>query len=80
MTGAALADVSFSGGANINYKTAEGGNDAVFSSDSNLTATMSNGGAYSASVGIGVGASDAVDSLNAYSFFCIDHSFFCITY
>ena len=55
MTGAAIADVSFSGGANINYKTAEGGNDAVFSSDSNLTATMSNGGAYSASVGIGVG-------------------------
>ena len=56
MTGAAVADVSFSGGANINYKTAEGGNEAVFSSDSNLTATMSNGGAYSASVGIGVGA------------------------
>jgi hypothetical protein len=55
MTGVAVADVSFSGGANINYKTAEGGNDAVFSSDSNLTATMSNGGAYSASVGIGVG-------------------------
>ena len=52
MTGAAVADVSFSGGANINYKTAEGGNEAVFSSDSNLTATMSNGGAYSASVGV----------------------------
>jgi len=55
MTGVAVADVSFSGGANINYKTASGGVDAVFSSDSNLTATMSNGGAYSASVGIGVG-------------------------
>jgi hypothetical protein len=55
MTGAAVADVSFSGGANINYKTAEGTTDAAFSSDSNLTATMSNGGAYSASVGIGVG-------------------------
>ena len=55
MTGAAIADVSFSGGAHINYKTAEGGNEAVFSSDSNLTATMTNGGAYSAAVGIGVG-------------------------
>jgi hypothetical protein len=62
MTGVAVADVSFSGGANINYKTAEGGNDAVFSSDSNLTATMSNGGAYSASVGIGV-----VEAANAPS-------------
>ena len=55
MTGVAFADVSFSGAAFINYKTAEGGNDAVFSSDAELTAAMSNGGAYSAAVGIGVG-------------------------
>jgi hypothetical protein len=62
MTGAAVADVSFSGGANINYKTASGGVDAVFSSDSNLTATMSNGGAYSASVGIGIAENSAASS------------------
>ena len=65
MTGAAIADVSFSGGANINYKTAEGGNEAVFSSDSNLTATMTNGGAYSAAVGIGVGGGDYGHDLSA---------------
>ena len=55
MTGVAFADVSFSGAASINYKTAEGGNDAVFSSDAELTAAMTSSGAYSAAVGIGVG-------------------------
>ena len=54
MTGAAVADVSLSGTASINYKSAEGGNEAVFSSDSSLTATMTNGGTYAASVGIGI--------------------------
>ncbi len=64
MTGAAFADVSLSGGANINYKTAEGGNDAAFSADSNLTATMSNSGAYSASVSIGIATNEAAPKNN----------------
>ena len=55
MSGVAFADVSWSGGANINYKTASGGVDATFTQDANLTATMSNSGAYSASVGVAVG-------------------------
>ncbi|MFL2805756.1 MAG: hypothetical protein ACJ0BI_01995 [Paracoccaceae bacterium] len=55
MSGVAFADISFSGGANINYKTAAGGVDGTFSQDANLTATMSSGGAYSASVGVPIG-------------------------
>jgi len=53
MTGAAFADVSFSGSAYVNYKA--DGDDSVFDSDAALTATMTNSGAYSAAVGIGVG-------------------------
>jgi len=56
MTGAAIADVSFSGSANINYLA--DGDDSVFSSDAALTATMSSSGAYSAAVGIGVGEAE----------------------
>lgn len=55
MTGAAVADVSLSGSASINYKTAEGGNKAVFSSDARLIATMSSGGAYSGAVSFDIG-------------------------
>ena len=53
MTGVAIADVSFSGSAHVNYLA--DGDDSVLSSDAALTATMTNGGAYSAAVGIGVG-------------------------
>ena len=61
MTGVAVADVSLSGGAHINYKTASGGVDATFTQDANLTATMSSSGAYSASVGVAVGDGEAGD-------------------
>jgi hypothetical protein len=52
MTGAAVADVSWSGSGSINYKTADNGNEAAFTSDAELVASMSTGGAYAGSVSI----------------------------
>ena len=55
MTGVAAADVSLSGSGSINYKTAEGGNEAVFSSDARLIATMTSSGAYSGAISFDIG-------------------------
>ena len=55
MTGAAIANdqITFGGTAYVNYNA--DGDASVFDSDASLTATMTNAGNYSATVGIGVG-------------------------